>query len=119
MIESNIDLITMTLLTTYDPYAIILSNLMFSNLEFVQGGNILKFEHLLAVPVQVINSEFTNVFGGKINVKSFTSNIPNLTTSLQFSNLTIDSFNVKFDSFINLQTGAVLSITDSSFTNMD
>ena len=33
------------------------------------------------------------------------------------SNITVDNINSQFDSFIALQTGAVLSISNSSFTN--
>ena len=119
LIENRIDMMTLTLLVTYDPYSIIFSNLMFNNLEFVQGGNLLNFEHLLTMPVQIIDSEFTNIIGGKINVRSFTSNIPNLSTNLVMNNITVNSANAKFDSFITLKTGAVLSISDSSFTNMN
>ena len=112
-------MITLTTLVTYDPYAIIFSNLMFSNLEFVQGGNILNFEHLLANPVQIFDSEFSNITGGKINMKSFTTSIANLNTSIVINNITVNDVNAKFDSFITLQTGAVLSINDSSFTNIN
>ena len=119
LIENRIDMMTLTLLVTYDPYSIIFSNLMFNNLEFVQGGNLLNFEHLLTMSVQIIDSEFTNIIGGKINVRSFTSNIPNLSTNLVMNNITVNSANAKFGSFITLQTGAVLSISDSSFTNMN
>ena len=118
-VSNSIDLISLTTLTTYDLYSIIFSNMVFSNLEFVQGGNIFNFEYLISAPVQIINSQFNNIVGGKINVKSFTTNIVNLTTDLVASNVTVDNINAKFDSFINLQTGAKLSIIDSSFTNMD
>ena len=118
-VENNIDMITLTLLSTYDPYAIIFSNMIFSNLEFKQGGNILNFEYLLTIPVQIMNSEFRNITGGKISVKSFTSNIADLSTNVVMSNITVDDINSQFDSFITLQTGAVLSISDSSFTNMN
>ena len=118
-VSSSIDLITLTTLSTYDPYAIVFSNMIFSNLEFEQGGNILNFEHLLGAPVQIIDSEFMNIVGGKINVESFTTNIANLSTSLIMSNITVSNVNAQFGSFIVLQTGATVSISDSNFANIN
>ena len=117
--SSNIDLITLTTLSTHDPYAIMFSNMIFRNLKFEQGGNILNFEHLLGAPVQIIDSEFNNIVGGKINVESFTSNIANLNTSLIMRNISVDNVNALFDSFIKLQTGAIMSISDSRFVNIN
>ena len=91
----------------------------FRNLEFVQGGNIFNLEYLIGAPVQIIDSVLNNIVGGKINVKSFTTNIANLTTDLIMSNVTVDNVNAKFDSFLILQTGAVVSVTDSIFTNIN
>ena len=118
-VSSSIDLIALTTLTTYDRYSIIFSSMTFSNLEFVQGGNIFNLEYLIGAPVQIIDSVLNNIVGGKINVKSFTTNIANLTTDLIMSNVTVDNVNAKFDSFLILQTGAVVSVTDSIFTNIN
>ena len=91
----------------------------FSNLEFVQGGNIFNFEYLISAPVQIMNSEFSHIVGGIINVKSYTENIENLNTNLVMNNVTVDNVNAKFDSFLSIQTGAVVSINDSRFTNIN
>ena len=91
----------------------------FSNLEFIQGGNIFNFEYLTSAQVQIINSVLNNIAGGKINVRSLTTSIANLTADLIMNNVTVDSVNAKFDSFLILQAGAVVSVTDSSFTNMN
>ena len=118
-VESSIDMIALTTLSTYDSYAIIFSSIIFNNLEFVQGGNIFNFEHLLGTPVQIIDSQFNNIVGGKINAESFTQTVANLSTNLVISNVTVDSVNAQYGSFMTLQTGAVVSISESSFTNIN
>ena len=112
-ISDSINIISLTSLTAYDPYIIIFSDIHFTDIVFVQGGNMFDYEHLLGAPVQLVNSSFSNVVGGKINVKSFTTNIEGLTTDLVIVNMTTNNINAMFDSFITLQTGATLTITDS------
>ena len=118
-VENKTDMIAVSTVTTYDPYAILFSNMTFNDIEFVLGGNLLNFEYLLGIPVKIVDSHFKNIVGGKINVKSFTTNITNLSENLAMSNINVDNVNAQFDSFITLQTGAVVSISDSSFTNIN
>ena len=118
-VTNSIDLIAFTSLITYESYSIIFSNIIFHDLNFLQGSNLFNFQHLINAPVQIMNGSFYNITGGKINVQSSTSSISDLSTNLIMNNITVDNVNAKFDSFINLQTGAVLSISESSFTNID
>ena len=117
-IYNNIDMITLSSLTTYDLYAIIFSNLVFQNLEFTQNANLFNFGHLLSVPVQITHSTFSNIKGAKININSFTTEISNLNTVVSMDNITVSEVNAKFDSFIELRTGAVLSINNSVFSDV-
>ena len=116
-LTNSIDLITLKSLMTHESYSIVFSNMVFQNLNFLQGANLLNFEHLTSNPVELKDSKFFDIEGGKINVQSFTSNLANLSTSLTMTNITVDYINSQFDSFITLQTGAIVSISDSSFTN--
>ena len=117
--QNKIDLITLTSLSTYDPYAIVFSNLIFENLNFQQGTNLISFSHLLSVPVQIINSTFRNISGAKISVESSTTEFANLYTPVQLQNLTGENIEAKFDSFIELSSGARLNILDSSFSDIN
>ena len=118
-ITNSVDLITLTSLTTYEPYSIVFTNLVFQNLEFLQGSNMLNFEHLISAPVQLVNSNFNNIKGGMISMQSSSSSFTDLNTNLIMSNITANDINVKFGSFITLQTGAIVSISYSSFTNIN
>ena len=117
--QNIIDLITLTSLSTYDPYAIMFSNFVFENLNFVQGTNLINFRHLLSVPIQMVDSTMRNISGAKITVESFTSELTGLYTELQLNNLTGHSINAEFDSFIELYTGAIVNISESSFSNIN
>ena len=117
--QNIIDLITLTSLSTYDPYAIMFSNFVFQNLNFVQGTNLINFRHLLSVPIQMVDSTMRNISGAKITVESFTSELTGLYTELQLNNLTGDNINAEFDSFIELYTGAIVNISESSFSNIN
>ena len=118
-VPNNIDLIILNSLSTDDPYAMIFQNLIFYNIEFLKGAHLFNFRHLLSVPVQIINSTLRSISGAKIRVGSFTTKIGNLSTAIQLINITGDNINPKFNSFIELYTGAELCISDSSFTNIN
>ena len=79
----------------------------------------LNFEHLISAPVQLVNSNFNNIKGGMISMQSSSSSFTDLNTNLIMSNITANDINVKFGSLITLQTGAILSISYSSFTNIN
>ena len=118
-VTNSIDLITFTSLITYERYSIIISGVTFHDLNFLQGSNLFNFQHLINAPVQIVNGSFYDITGGKIDVQSSTSSFSDLSTNLIMNNITVNNVNAKFDSFINLQTGAVLSISESSFTNIN
>ena len=117
-VTNSFDVISLSSMFTYDPYVIMFSNLTFQNLEFLQGANLLNLEHLLIIPVRIVNSVFENVKGGKISAKSFTTEIQGVSTSIDVSNVTVQNVNALYDSFFTLQTGAILTISDSFFSNM-
>lgn len=103
---------------TTDNYMINILDLNFENLTFSQGGNLFNFRHLLPSPVVIANSTFLNLVGASIYSKSYTTNIPGLYTMLVLSNITVDNLDMMYGSFITLETGSILTIVDSTFSNV-
>ena len=100
-------------------FGIFFENLTFTNIEFMLGGNLIKYSHLLTNSFELINSSFSNITGGRINIESFTADTDGLTTKVLMSNIDADNINSEYGSFIVLKTGADLTIVDSEFTNMN
>lgn len=117
MFTDQIDLISFTAISTTDNYSIMLMNLLFENVEFELKGNLLNLNHLMAQPVQVIGSTFTNLTKGRININSFSTNT-NLSTSVSIINSVASDINMEFGSFIYLETGADLLVVNSNFTGI-
>ena len=117
-LSKSIDLIALTSLTTYESYSITFSNIVFENLELLQNSNLFNFAHILKLPVIIKDSAFQNITGGQITIGSFTTEITDLSTMLSFQNITAQNINAQFGSFIQLHTGAELSIENSSFSNI-
>ena len=97
---------------------IIFTNITFSNLIFKQGGNMLYFQQQLKNPVSFQNILFSNITGGSITILSANKQRLDLTTKVVFQNLTANLLNGVYYSFINVLTGGVLEIADSSFANI-
>ena len=97
---------------------IIFTNITFSNLIFEQGGNMLYFQQQLKNPVSFQNTLFSNITGGSITIESANKQRLDLPTKVVFQNLTANLLNGVYYSFINVLTGGVLEIADSSFANV-
>lgn len=117
-IQNSIDIISFTSVTTSELYAIVFSNMIFRDLQFTQGASLFNLEHLMTLPIQIIDSEFSNILGGKINLEPFSKDISNLNLNLAINNITVNNVNTQFSSFIEIQTGVILSITNSNFFNV-
>lgn len=104
-------------MSTSDDYSIMLSNLLFKNIEFSLKGNLLNFNHLMSQSVQVIGSKFVNLSKSKISINSFSTN-SELSTKVSIINSTASNINMEFGSFIYLETGAEISITNSNFSGV-
>ena len=97
---------------------IIFTNITFSNLIFEQGGNMLYFQQQLKNSISFQNIFFSNITGGSITIESANKQRLDLPTKVVFKNLTANLLNGVFYSFINVLTGGVLEIADSSFANI-
>lgn len=117
MYSEQIDLISFTSISTSDNYMITLVNLFFENIEFSLKGNLLNFNHLMAQPVQLIGSTFTNLTKGRIAINSFNTN-SNLKTSVKIIDSLASDIDMQFGSFIYIKTGANLIIQNSNFTTI-
>ena len=61
-----------------------LTNLIFKNINFEIGGELIHIQHLLPSPVQILSSIFQNVTAGRIKVKTFTRDINGIKTRVLF-----------------------------------
>ena len=99
-------------------FDIIFTNITFSNLNFEQGGNMLYFQQQLKIPISFQNTLFSNITGGSITIESANKLRLDLPTKVVFQNLTANLLNGAYYSLINILTGGVLEIADSSFANV-
>ena len=100
-------------------FGIMFQNFTFTNIDFMLGGNLIKYSQLLSNSFELTNSSFSNITGGRINIESFTADTDELTTKVLMTNIHADNINSEYGSFIVLKTGANLKIADSEFTNMN
>ena len=99
-------------------FNIIFTNITFSNLIFERVGNMLNFQQQLKNPILFQNTLFSNITGGSITIESANKQRLDLPTKFVFQNLTANLLNGAYYSFINILTGGVLEIADSSFANV-
>ena len=99
-------------------FDITFTNITFSNLIFERGGNMLYFQQQLKNPISFQNIFFSNITGGSITIESANKQRLDLPTKVVFQNLTANLLNGVYYSFINVLTGGVLEIADSSFSNI-
>ena len=99
-------------------FTIIISNILFSNINFVAGGNMLSLQHQTANTMVIQNSVFQNIYGGSVTIESANKQRLDLPTKVWFQNLTANNLNEHLNSFIKVYLGAELNITDSVFSNI-
>lgn len=95
----------------------IFSNLTFTDISFSSTGNLISLGHQLIHNLTISDSNFININQGGIKILS--SNLENfsLTTNVKLENITTDNIQQNEASFINVQQGGRLEISDSKFTN--
>ena len=103
---------------TQADFTIIISNILFSNINFVAGGNMLSLQHQTANTMVIQNSVFQNIYGGSVTIESANKQRLDLPTKVWFQNLTANNLNKHLNSFIKVYLGADLIITDSVFSNI-
>ena len=73
---------------TQADFTIIISNILFSNINFVAGGNMLSLQHQTANTMVIQNSVFQNIYGGSVTIESANKQRLDLPTKVWFQNLT-------------------------------
>jgi hypothetical protein len=92
--------------------------LLFSNISYAFGGNLLLLKHQLSQEVIISNSKFLNTEYAGITIESGNKQNKDGQTKVVFENSVFDSINGKYNSLIRLKEGGFLKITNWSFTNI-
>ena len=117
--ENNLNLFELSQLQSQQNFTLIYSTMVFTEIEFVQGGNLITFEHLLANPVYLQNSSFTEIKGGQISVESSAPSSDNASTSVIIEDFYANNINAYYGSLFILQNFANLTIENSDFSNIN
>ena len=115
---SKYDLIVFGGIVTSENFQIQLSNIIFQNVSFYFGGNLIYFESQMANQIVMSDSYATNVTGGSILIKAFDKNNLALPASVKLINFTTNEINALYSSFILINEGGYLDILNSNFQNV-
>jgi hypothetical protein len=97
---------------------LLFDRLLFSNISYAFGGNLLLLKHQLSQEVIISNSKFLNTEYAGITIESGNKQNKDLQTKVVFGSSVFDSINGKYNSLIRLKEGGFLKITNWSFTNI-
>ena len=116
--KSKYDLIVFGGIVTSENFQIQLSNIIFQNVSFYFGGNLIYFESQIANQIVMSDSYATNVTGGSILIEAFYKNNLALPASVKLINFTTNEINALYSSFILINEGGYLDILNSNFQNV-
>lgn len=94
------------------------NNISFDGISFENTGYLFEFNHQLPKNLTLSNSVFSDIQQGVINIASSNSEDTSLMTNVFLDNLTVSGIQANLASFINIEQGGRLHISNSSFTNM-
>ena len=117
--EFSQDLVSLTSIEANNNFSIAFSDLNMQNITFVRTGNLMVLSHQASNTLQISNAYFSNVNGAQILIQS--SNLQNtqLLSKVSMTNVTASSISGSSNSFIAINEGGRLQISDSSFTRID
>ena len=116
--EVSTSLIDLQAGETDQDFTILGENIMFENLGFTLGGNLINFQSQMANQAVLSNVAISNITNGNIYVDAFNPQNRDLPSKLRFSNMTVDQVNVQYSSLILVNEGAELEIWESLFENI-
>jgi len=96
-------------------FSIVFNRLMVSNITFVQNGNIMYLRHQVTEPLQIIDSEFSDIVLTGITIRSFNIQSLSVPTRVSMSNFTAHDIDGQSRSFIIINDKSYLSIDSSQF----
>ena len=117
--EFSQDLVSFTNIETSNNFSITLNNLNMQNITFVRTGNLMMLSHQTNSTLEINNAYFKNINGAQILIQSANLQNTNLLTRVSMINITASSMSGASNSFITINEGGVLRLSDSSFTHID
>ena len=100
---------------TSEDFQIMISDISYQNISFYFNGNLLYYQSQMLNQIIINNLFARNISGGSISVEAFDKNNLELSASIRCVNITTDSINAGYSSFILMNEGGFLDIINSSF----
>ena len=117
--EFSEDLIWMRNIETVNEFRVMLTDINMNNITFFRTGNLLKFGHQTNTSLVFSDSMFQDLYGAQIYIQSSNLQNTNLKTKIEMTNITASSIHGSSKSFILIEEGGELMISDSRFINID
>ena len=117
--EFSQDLVSFTNIETSSNFSITLNNLNMQNITFFRTGNLMVLSHQTNSTLEISNAYFKNINGAQILIQSTNLQNTNLSTKVRMNSITASSMSGASNSFITINEGGVLHLSDSSFTHID
>jgi hypothetical protein len=115
--EFATNLIVTERVKSQNSFSAVFSNITFINLDFDKGGNLMLLQHQSPDQFEFTNVTFSNLTFSGISVEMFDKQAEDQ-VKVKFSNMKASQIDAKFRSFIQLNTGVDLEISDSEFYNI-
>ena len=100
---------------TSEDFQIMISEISYQNISFYFSGNLLYYQSQMINQILINNLFARNISGGSISVEAFDKNNLELSASIRCVNITTDSINAGYSSFILINEGGFLDIINSNF----
>jgi hypothetical protein len=101
-----------------DDLKVVISNFTFSNITFVNGGNLMNLGHMMNSYLVIQDSTFVNLNTAVILIASSITQDSSVKTKVQILNSKFDQFYSFSGSLITAYEGSVIEIKNSTFTNL-
>ena len=99
-------------------FYIVFDRLLFSNITYEFGGNLLLIKNQLSTELLISNSKFVDCHYAGIQIESSGSDSSGLKTMVRIEHSEFDSIDGKHKSAITLSEGGQLEVTNCTFTNI-
>jgi hypothetical protein len=110
------DLLVFSNIESESVFEITLKNLVFENLIFTNGGNLMHFQHQIDAPLNLLNVTVTNVYNAGMLIASFDKGNTDTITKVTARNIFATNIDGNYASFITMNEGSFLQIFDSEFS---
>jgi hypothetical protein len=97
----------------------IMWSLEFTNLIFGRGGNIIKLGHQTKNQIEIYDSKFVDIKDGYLRFESENKQRTDLKTKVKLKNIVVNNMKENQDSFIQVNDGTELEITNITASNVN